>query len=436
MNVKSSTASGITPLIQKVDGFSQAQAAWRFYNNDNVTIPDLQDPIVEMGFQRITEVCVQYVPLVHDWSWNSYRHHEASKQDLITRSKKGGARQVGYELWSTLALSDQDGSPIAPLVQNLLTASHLHSTYAKDLTPDISHLEELQQRTDWLRPRIAPHLTPVHLIDREGDSIALMRQFHASGDAFVIRGKENARVVALQEEEERSVKIKELAKGLPLGECVGSILYKNKSAFLHVTECSIRIDRDAHQKITKEDGTQGIEKIPGEPLNLRLIVSRVVNHKGEVLATWLLHSNLPSTVLASTIATWYYWRWRIESYFKLLKTSSFQMESWQQERSMAIFRRLLIVSHACVLVWKIAAAEGEQATRLRRLLCQLSGRLIEKGKEFTYPALLAGVWSFFSILDVLELYSMDELEEMRSLLHGIMGIGDHRHVRQVGVGDV
>jgi IS4 transposase len=38
-----------------------------------------------------------------------------------------------------------------------------------------------------------------------------------------------------------------------------------------------------------------------------------------VLRQWLLLSNLPVEVSVERAALWYYWRWRVERYFKLLK---------------------------------------------------------------------------------------------------------------------
>ena len=54
--------------------------------------------------------------------------------------------------------------------------------------------------------------------------------------------------------------------------------------------------------------------MPGKPLPLRLIVSRIFAADGTLLAQWLLLTNLPADVSAATVALWYYWRWRIESY--------------------------------------------------------------------------------------------------------------------------
>ena len=47
---------------------------------------------------------------------------------------------------------------------------------------------------------------------------------------------------------------------------------------------------------------------------------------GEVLSRWLLLSNVPADVAASELALWYYWRWRIESFFKLLKSAELAAE--------------------------------------------------------------------------------------------------------------
>jgi hypothetical protein len=58
---------------------------------------------------------------------------------------------------------------------------------------------------------------------------------------------------------------------------------------------------------------------------------------------------------------------------------------------------------ACVTVWAIAADESEQAAELRAFLIKLSGRQMKRDKDFTHPALLAGLWVWLSMLEVMEL---------------------------------
>jgi IS4 transposase len=56
-------------------------------------------------------------------------------------------------------------------------------------------------------------------------------------------------------------------------------------------------------------------------------VSRILSDEGEILAEWLLMTNV-MTVDAREMALWYYWRWQIECFFKLLKKAGHDLESW------------------------------------------------------------------------------------------------------------
>jgi len=138
--------------------------------------------------------------------------------------------------------------------------------------------------------------------------------------------------------------------------------------------------------------------------------------KNNILSTWLLITNVQDEK-AETIALWYYWRWKIESWFKLLKGAGHNLESWQQETGLAIAKRLLVVSMACVVVWEIAAAKGKKAEEFRNFIIRLSGRQMKYNKKYTDPALLAGIWVFISMLSVLETYSNQDIAMMKEMFH-------------------
>jgi len=120
-----------------------------------------------------------------------------------------------------------------------------------------------------------------------------------------------------------------------------------------VAETEVTLTRPAKpsQKKSKKPA------VPGKPVAARLVVSRVLSEAGEVLAEWLLLTNVKD-VDAATIALWYYWRWQIECFFKLVKSAGHQLESWQQESALAIAKRLLVASMACVTVWAIVACRN------------------------------------------------------------------------------
>jgi len=126
-------------------------------------------------------------------------------------------------------------------------------------------------------------------------------------------------------------------------------------------------------------------------------------HKGEKVA-------------AETMALWYYWRWRTESYFKLLKSAGQQVEQWQQEDADAIAKRLLVASMACVIVWQLMRSTAPEAAEVRELLVRLSGRQMKRTRPYTAPALLAGLWVLLSMLHILDHYHVDELRRLAGII--------------------
>jgi hypothetical protein len=76
---------------------------------------------------------------------------------------------------------------------------------------------------------------------------------------------------------------------------------------------------------------------------------------------------------------------------------------------------------ACVTVWAIAADNRPEVAELRGFLVKLSGRQMRHKREFTHPALLAGLWVFLSLLEVMEAYSQNELDELKATAKQFLG---------------
>lgn len=420
MNHKQNSTSGLNLLIKDVEGFSQAQAAWRFYNNENVDILSLNNPIMEEGIKAINAQCKEYVLIASDWSHVDYRHHKSKKECIEYKlNKEGYKKQKGYDLQSSLAISDTTGSPIVPLVQNLKTDNKVYSTYDNNIDIKSTHLKELIKRSRYINNNLDIKKKIVSVVDREADSVSLMRKYQADNQFFIIRAKDKSKVTY----SDQQISQKELAKEIELGEYVKDIKYKKENVKIYANEVDILITRDAYMQIKKENGKRSFKKIKGKAIKARFIVERLMNNKQEIVATWMLISNLKKDVSSEKIALWYYYRWNIESYFKLLKSSGFNMEQWQQVEPSAIFKRLLIASHACLLVWQIEHSNSKNIKQIKEFLVKLSGRLVERGKISTSPALLAGLWSFFSAMDIIELYDIDKLFSMRDELVEFMENG-------------
>ena len=171
------------------------------------------------------------------------------------------------------------------------------------------------------------------------------------------------------------------------------------------------IDRPAwlHRQV---DGQRKRLVRPGVALPLRLVVTELRDKDGTVRERWYLLTNVPAEVQAATIALWYYWRWKIETYHKLLKSAGQQVERWQQENGRALLKRLLVASMACVLAWRLGNSQAPQAEEARRVVMRLSGRQVEHGKDYTLEGLLAGIWVLLALVSVLEWHSASHLQEM------------------------
>ena len=190
----------------------------------------------------------------------------------------------------------------------------------------------------------------------------------------------------------------------------GSARYQGKKVRREVAEKTVVLHR-AHSEVI--DGEK--RTVTGEPIEVRAVFVRLVDDADWIVAEWMLLTNVPSDEAdAGDVGTWYYFRWRIESFFKLLKSHGHELEYWQQESGLAIAKRLLVAAMACVVVKQLEASSSEAAAKFRRYLVQLSGRRMKHKVEHTAPALLAGYYVHLAMTQYL---SDNELtiDELKSL---------------------
>jgi hypothetical protein len=383
--------------------FAATQAAWRFYSNPSLTLPRLAAPLVECARAAAAASCDGHVLVPLDWSPLHYGSHR-SKADRVALAHR---KDLGYDLLTALGVSDRDGSPLAPLCLELRAADGIHSTRAERPLPPPSRLDRLTPVMTHAAGLLSGlGRTPVFLIDREADSVGHYRRWHRAGRRFVVRADAGRKVRHEGRERKLSEVLALLRRRGALAFC-RDVEFKGRAARQYVAETHVVLHRPARtHRVDKATGKARHRNVAGEPLPLRLVVSEVRDEKtGAVLATWLLLSNLPPSVDAATVALWYYWRWRIESYHKLLKGAGQQAECWQQETAAALARRLAVASMAAVVVWRLARDDRPEAAQLRGVLVRLSGRQIKRAKGsrgFTEPALMAGLGVLLPMLELLD----------------------------------
>ena len=393
MNQTLTTASR-SPLGTK-SSFAATQAAWRFYAHEETTLNTLAKPLVTSSLEGVESYCKDYALVVHDWSILNYNSHESKTDRKMLRR----SNIQGYELQTSLVLSDNNGLPLGVLAQNLTTQDGVLSSYQTEgAQAELEHLQELVQRVQWIEQQ-PMNKTPVHIIDREGDGVEWLRACKTS--LWLIRCRQTSTV----DYQGKSYKIRDLAAQLETQPLVRQVQYQGKTAYQAIADCEVTVTRAAQPKRQKT-------LIKGEPIKARLIVSRILDANQHCLAQWYLLSNV-TNLPADTLALWYYWRWQIECFFKLLKTQGLHLEDWQQASGLAIAKRLLVACQACVLVWQLQQQDTPDAQQFKHFLVRLSGRQMKKNRPITPSALFEGLWHFLTLMDTLDHFPLEQLFEFR-----------------------
>jgi hypothetical protein len=394
--------TGLSALPSTTKPMASVKAMSRFLNHENVTLTALIEPLQEAIQAVAAESSALVVLVVHDWSMFSFHTH-TSKTDCYKRTS---AKDLGYDLGTALVVDADDGRPLGPMEFRVRTANGILTTRPGIIDTPSSHVDELADvMDDSARWHLGRPL--VHIIDREADSVGHFRDWYKAGHWFLVRAKNDRRVIW----EGQSITLKELQAQLAgdFRDPLNSTLLKIKTnehgyCRVQVLQTNVILDRPAKTWI---DGVQ--KEIPGPALPLRLVLTRVIDELGVVRAEWLLLTNVPATFDANTIARWYTWRWRIESYHKLLKTAGMNAEEWQQESGEAFAKRIVIASMACLTVWLLQQDSSEEAARLKGVLIRLSGRQMKHRVKDTAPALLAGLEKLLAVVNILETNDLEDI---------------------------
>lgn len=401
MKAANSTCAAMSKLPKnEASAFAATQATWRFLNNERVSLHDLMVPIRQAALRATQDSHSAYMLAVHDWSKICCGNH-TSKQDLAQLTHK---TDIGYELYSCLMVDGDTGVSVAPMEFRLETGTEIHHTQEPELIQEQWHIDQvagvMKSARGWgIKQKI------VHVIDQEADSIAHYRKWASEGELFLVRSED--RSVLWRGKPRRFSSIVRTLLQEDAFMQAHTILFRGVEHELRIASSDVILHRPAQPR---KEGKQIY--VSGEPLPVRLVVSRVYDEKNRKKAEWYLLTNVDSSVSATQIANWYYWRWRIESFFKLLKSSGFQIEHWQQSSGAAIARRLLIAAMACVYIWQLERDASPQAIEMKDLLVQLSGRQMKRKRLHTAPAMLAGLEKLLTMFAILETHSIDNIRRL------------------------
>lgn len=358
------------------------------------------EPMLEAVQQEVVRAPTVLLS-IHDWSSLAFGSHP-SKTDRATLTH---ATDVGYDLATVLMVRADDGAPIAPVSVSLTTADGVLSTRDDVATDDIPHIDQVLPSMQSVRDANFG-ATTVHVIDREADSVNHWRQWDADGHLALVRA-DDRKVLCKGQETSLLASAERLHQDDAFKDA-GEALYHGRKARLFVAEEEVVL----HRPGKRNQGKKKVE-IAGPPLPLRLVVTEIRDDNGRVLARWLLLSNVPAALAdAAMLAVWYYFRWRIESLHKLLKSSGWQLEEWLQRKGDRIMIKLLLALGACTSVWALERRSDAASEGFKQLLMQLSGRQTKRQRPITTSGLLAGLWVLQSALGPLATHHPEQLNTM------------------------
>jgi hypothetical protein len=395
-------ANALSTLPGTAAPFASTLGMSRFFNHEFVTLPALIEPAQDAIRDALARSSGPVALVAHDWSMIQYRTPNPD------RYRRTHGTDLGYELSTALVLETTHGHPLGPMELRLRTAREVVSTRPTPAHAPPGRIDELggamTASRHWNLGRPA-----VHVIDREADSVTHYRRWAEGGHTFLVRADPDRIVRFADGEAKLSARVCE--PGLewePVTDTqspAATVRVGQVEGALWVAEAPVVLDRPGLNRVGKGKRV----RTPGAPLGLRLVVSWVLAPGGEVLAEWFLLTNAAPGFDGATIARWYAWRWRIESYHKLLKTAGMNAERWQQETGEAVARRLVVASTACLSVWCLQQDPSAEASAVRVVLVRLSGRQMKRGVEHTAPALLAGLDKLLAVLDLMRTHDLAEI---------------------------
>src|SRR5215510_4569208 len=79
LHTSENQAAGARALPSVNEAFASTQAAWRFYANPRVRLPELAAPLIEQAKLALPEANRRYGLAIHDWSDLLYGAHTSKR---------------------------------------------------------------------------------------------------------------------------------------------------------------------------------------------------------------------------------------------------------------------------------------------------------------------------------------------------------------------
>jgi hypothetical protein len=349
-----------SPINHACEDWAETKAAYRFFKNETIAYTE----IIKGHCVATKTRCVEYPTIlaIQDTTYFNYSTHPGTT-GLCPLSRKKGIHKdelvaVGLVMHSTLAVST-DGLPLGVVDQRIYSRPQLsyEQKEIKRKSHNIALPVEEKDSFRWIESfrnthhQFKDHCTRVVTVgDREADMYDLFHDAHRLKEAVLIRANFNRTVNKKSMYSEKTGEaLWVLMKKKDVQTQITIVVPEQRNRPARVATCSVTFSEFFMHPPHNHTDPRAKERPP-----LLLYAIYVAEKNPPVNSEpieWMLLTNIAIVTNQDALEkiTWYCYRWRIETFHKILK-SGLKVEDCRLTTSKRLIRYLAVMS---VVAWRI-----------------------------------------------------------------------------------
>lgn len=354
-----------SPINQACADWAETKAAYRFFKNENVDTERIIAAHRDKTYSRVANHRI--VLAIQDTSYLVYTNHPKTKGLGKISLKKGKnidkIYSRGLVMHTCLAITAK-GTPLGLFDQKIfareLRPEHERRSRGGRYIQDVLPVED-KESYRWIEAlkatsKVSNETQVITVCDRECDFYDFFKAADKSGSAVLVRASQDRTVNRRSRYAEKEVsKLWDYITSQPIaGSYIVDISAREKTR-----HCKGRIARTSQMEVRfggfkmnppRNNPKHKLEALP----NIQMYAIHVLEKhppEGEDAVEWMLITNQPVTTFdeACERIHWYSLRWRIEMYFKVLK-SGFRVEACRLGTADRLICYLTLMS---IVAWRL-----------------------------------------------------------------------------------
>jgi len=329
------------PLNQACEDWAAAKAAYRFFDNEDVTPQHIQSPHQQQTATRMSSH--PRVLAIQDTTFLNYTPHP--KTEGLGPIGKKSLKQRGFTLHSTLAVLP-DGLPLGLLTQAILTRPDNEPSHR----PEECRLQPIEEKESyrWLQAfeqtlALAPAgVEVITVCDREADIYEMFAFAHKNNAPLLVRASSDRVLLDVE-----ARKLWPRVTGQPVVGYQAVKITGNDTRRARQATVSVRFVSVTLKPPWRPNGL----KLPAVSLNAIFVREEGPPADVEKPIEWMLLTNTTVTSFeeAQQVIGWYCCRWQIEVLHKVLK-SGCRVEDCRLQTADRLHNFVALMS---VIAWRL-----------------------------------------------------------------------------------